>query len=52
MFATDLSLLAESDTWFSDGNFGLVPEFSKQLYVIRVQKVQCLLRLFIVFLGV
>jgi len=40
MFATDigLSLLAESDTWFSDGNFGLAPEFFKQLYVIRVQK--------------
>ncbi|KAF0682253.1 Uncharacterized protein FWK35_00033442, partial [Aphis craccivora] len=39
MFATDnyLSLLAKSDTWFVDGNFGLAPEFFKQLYVIRVQ---------------
>lgn len=40
MFATDigLSLLAESDTWSSHGNFGLAPEFFKELYVIRVQK--------------
>jgi len=39
MFATDnyLLLLAKSDTWFVDGNFGLAPEFFKQLYVIRVQ---------------
>jgi len=39
MFATDnyLSLLSKSDTWFVDGNFGLAPEFFKQLYVIRVQ---------------
>ncbi|KAE9545336.1 hypothetical protein AGLY_000879 [Aphis glycines] len=40
MFATniELSLLAESDTWYSDGNFSLAPEFFIQLYVIRVQK--------------
>ncbi|KAE9522791.1 hypothetical protein AGLY_016832 [Aphis glycines] len=38
MFATNigLSLLAESDTWYSDENFGLAPEFFKQLYVIPV----------------
>jgi len=40
MFATDcgLSLLAEAQTWFVDGNFGLAPDFFMQLYVIRVQK--------------
>lgn len=39
MFATEynLSLLARSDMWFVDGNFGLAPEFFKQLYVVRVQ---------------
>ncbi|CAI6342877.1 unnamed protein product [Macrosiphum euphorbiae] len=50
MFATDigLSLLAESDTWFRDGHFGLASDFFKQLYVKRVQKKnQCLLQLFI-----
>jgi len=40
MFVTNigLSLLPESDTWFSNGIFGLAPEFFKQLYVIRVKK--------------
>lgn len=40
MFATDrgLSLLAESKTWFVDGNFSLAPEFFKQLYMILVHK--------------
>jgi len=33
---TGLSLLAESDTWFSDGNFGVALEFFKKLYVKRV----------------
>ncbi|CAI6371908.1 unnamed protein product [Macrosiphum euphorbiae] len=40
MFATDYgpSLLAEAQTWFVDGNFGLAPNFFTQLYVVRVQK--------------
>jgi len=40
IFVTDtgLSLLASSNTWFIDGNFGLAPEYFKQLYVFRVQK--------------
>jgi len=39
MFAKNigLSLLPKSDTWFSDGHFGLPLEFFKQLYVICVQ---------------
>ncbi|KAF0768566.1 Uncharacterized protein FWK35_00001559 [Aphis craccivora] len=37
LITTYLSLFAKSYTWFVDGNFGLAPEFFKQLYVIHVQ---------------
>lgn len=39
IFALDSSLeqLANADTWFIDGNFGLAPEHFLQLYVIRIQ---------------
>jgi len=39
LFSTDygLSLLAEAQIWFVDGNFGLAPNFFTQLYIVRVQ---------------
>jgi hypothetical protein len=39
IFATEksLKLLAESDTWFMDGNFDLAPKLFLQLYIIRAK---------------
>jgi len=34
---SSLEQLANADTWFIDGNFGLAPEHFLQLYVIRIQ---------------